>query len=70
MRKILGTTFGWLALALLLGANVALAKEVEAVPSELWTCGTIIAPGGGEQSICIDFLYDECDCAFCVLDCP
>jgi hypothetical protein len=72
MKTRTGRIFGWLVVALLLGANVAFASGLGAAntaASAKWTCGKVIGPGGGEEPVCINYMYEECSCSYCVLDC-
>lgn len=72
MRKNIGMVTGWLVVALLIGANLAFASSPTGVAADFeenWSCGEIIGPGGETHPVCIDYLYADCSCSFCVLDC-
>ncbi len=72
MHDKIRTSLGWLAVVLLLGANVAFASELKPTGADLsaaWTCGTILGPDGRPSPVCIDYLYTECSCSYCVVDC-
>jgi len=72
MRKKLGAMLCWLALTTLVGANMALAIEFGGgEEEEYWTCGMVAGPPPdyAGQLVCIDFLYSQCSCSWCVFDC-
>jgi hypothetical protein len=72
MHKAIAKTLGWLVVTLLLGANAAyaanLGAQADADPTN-WSCALIAGPGGEGHYICMDYLYAQCDCSFCVLQC-
>ena len=72
MRKKLGAMLCWLALTTLVAANMALAMEFGGgEEEEYWTCGMVAGPPPdyAGQLVCIDFLYSQCSCSWCVFDC-
>lgn len=72
MHKRIAKTLGWFVVTLLLGVNAAYAANLGArvdTASTNWSCGLIAGPTGAGHYVCIDYLYDQCDCSFCTLGC-
>jgi len=53
-------------------ANLALfgiAKRADAGVTDVWSCGCVMGPGGGQSPMCFSILSDDCPNAFDTSNC-